>query len=253
MNPDVRNSIIWIILSILIGGYVYLSMGSISALEYYQVYICEKMLYVYNLLVFYIIFNYFSVTKKDQHKYLLYGIIGAFIFRGIIIISGISLIERFHWIIYVLGLFLMYTGFKILKSEEENFNTRECWYYKFLSKRKINIGLFVIAMIEITDIIFALDSIPVSLGISHNMTIICTANFMAVLGLRSLYFVLLEFIDKFPYLKYGISIVLLMIGCKMILSYFVEIPIELSLLLTCATLGISCLPKGGRNAARNNS
>lgn len=262
-------SIVWISLAIAFNILVYTWNGAKSALEYTTGYIIEKSLSVDNLFVFIVIFSYFGVKGEYQHRVLFWGILGAFIMRGIMIIAGVSLIHQFEWIVYVFGVFLIYTGLKIGFENhvevhpEQNAIVR---YFKRVfptvnvfegSKFFVRKGgklfatpLFVaLIVIESSDLLFAVDSIPAILAISTDPFIVYSSNVFAILGLRSLYFLLAGMMETFKYLKLGISAVLVFVGVKMLLPSISElafhqeykIPTEISLLVVAGVLGLSVI------------
>lgn len=262
-------SIVWISLALAFNVLVYIWNGPKSALEYTTGYIIEKSLSVDNLFVFIVIFGYFGVRNEYQHRVLFWGILGAFIMRGIMIFAGVSLIHQFEWIVYVFGAFLIYTGFKIgfeshievhpeqnalVKYFKRIFpTTNEFHGSKFFIRKGGGLfatPLFVaLIVIESSDLLFAVDSIPAILAISTDPFIVYTSNVFAILGLRSLYFLLAGMMDTFKYLKLGISIVLIFVGIKMVLPSITElafhqslkIPTEISLLVVTGVLGLSVL------------
>ena len=246
MNNIIR-SIFWITVSVIFGSVVYL-FNHESGCQWFTAYIIEKSLSVDNLFVMYLIFNYFNTPEKLQHKALNWGIIGVIILRVPFIVGGAVLINLFHPLVYVLGLMLIYSGIKILYSQDEEAEIHENavvkWFKKhfgsydnyfgskFFLEGKATVLFIVLLMIETTDVIFALDSIPAAFGVSRNLFILLSSNIFAVIGLRALYFVLVDFIERLWALKYGISIILALIGVRMIIADFVEIPINIALLST---------------------
>lgn len=252
MKKAIIETLFYIFISILFGIFVFHSWGFNSGYEWFTAYIVEKMLSVDNLFVMYLIFNHFQTPKEYQHHCLFWGIIGVIILRGVFIFSGVTLLNMFHWLIYPLGLLLIYSGFKIYFTKEENTEIHENRIVLFFKKHfktldryignhfffegKATVLFIVLLMIETTDIVFAMDSIPASLAISKNAFIIFSANIFAVLGLRALYFVLAEVVEKFWALKYGISIVLSFIGLKMLLNNCIHISTKTSLIITAIAL-----------------
>ncbi|WP_162052797.1 TerC family protein [Pontibacter pamirensis] len=253
-------SLFWIMLSLGFNVVIYYWQGPGPALEFLTGYLIEKSLSVDNLFVFIMIFSYFKVPLKFQHKILFWGIIGALVLRGIFILVGVALIAKFHFIIYILGAFLIFTGVKMLFSHgaeevhpEDNPLVR--WVSKhmrisktpdgakFFTKRNGKIyatPLFlVLIMVESTDVVFAADSIPAILAISKDPFIVYTSNVFALLGLRALYFALAGIMQLFHYLHYGLSAILVFIGAKLLLSDIVEIDMRYALLVVGAILAIS--------------
>ena len=254
-------SAVWIILALIFNAGVYWFYGHGKALEFLTGYLLEKSLSVDNLFIFVVLFGYFNVPKEYQHKVLYWGIIGAIIMRGILIVIGTALIVKFHWIIYIFGVFLVITGFKMAFSSDEKVkpdkNPVVILFKKFFPIKpefvqdkffvKENLKLFatplfiVLIIVESTDLIFAFDSIPAILAITQDPFIVFTSNAFAILGLRALYFVFANFVDKFRFLKYGLAIVLVYIGIKMLISGFYQIPTLFSLSFLVVVLAVSVL------------
>jgi tellurite resistance protein TerC len=243
-------SAVWIAISLLFNVGVYLWYGHVSALQFLTGYLIEKSLSVDNLFVFLVIFSYFKVPAKYQHKVLYWGILGALVMRGALILVGVTLIERFHWIIYVFGAFLIFTGIKMWFQDEtvevhpeRNIVVRffkkflpvtagyheEKFFVKVNGKRYATLLFVVLIVVETTDLVFAVDSIPAIFAITHDPFIVYTSNVFAILGLRSLYFALAGMMDLFYYLKHGLSIVLSFVGVKMVLADIFPIPIGIAL------------------------
>lgn len=240
---------IWIGLALLFNIFVFLEFGREAALQYLTGYIIEKSLSVDNLFVILVIFAAFKIEKKYQHEVLFWGIVGALVMRGAMIIIGAALVERFHWILYLFGVFLIYAGIKMLFKDDEEFDPHESWVVRwthkivpiwrnhrngkfwYVKKGVFGITLLFVTLlvIEATDLVFALDSIPAIFAISTNPFIVFTSNIFAILGLRSLYFVIAKTSDLFKYLNIGLAIVLCFIGFKMLVDRWIEIPILLSL------------------------
>ncbi|HYG04144.1 MAG TPA: TerC family protein [Chryseosolibacter sp.] len=252
---------IWITLAMVFNLFLYKIMGKEKAIEFFTGYIIEKSLSVDNIFVIIMIFSYFHVPKAYQHKVLFWGILGALVMRVIFIFSGIELIHKFHWLMYVFGGFLIFTGIKMLiagdtkiepernpvvKLVRKTFPVTKSFHGdKFFTRiqgRLWATPLFLVVMlIEATDLIFAVDSIPAILAISEDPFIVYTSNVFAILGLRSLYFALSGIETYFKYLKYGLSAILVFVGVKMCIVDFVKIPIELSLIVIVFTLGVSMM------------
>ncbi|MBX2946853.1 MAG: TerC family protein [Cyclobacteriaceae bacterium] len=246
----------WIVLALLFNAVVYYQFGQQRAVEFFTGYLIEKSLSVDNIFVMLIIFSYFNVPQQYQHKVLFWGILGALVFRIIFIVAGIELISRFHWLIYLFGAFLVYTGIKLLSSTDEKIEPEKNPVLRFVRKiipvtssyhndkfftridgRLWATPLFLVVMvIEATDVVFAVDSIPAILAISNDSFIIYTSNVFAILGLRSLYFAMAGIQQYFSYLKYGLSIILVFVGGKMLLSELYPIPVEVSLLVILSIL-----------------
>lgn len=235
----------WIVLALLFGVWIYNNIGSNAATEYVTAYLIEWTLSVDNLFVFIIVFKYFKVPDEYQHRVLFWGILGALVLRGVFISAGVTLIHHFEWLVYLFGAFLVFTGFKIFFHHEDeeadlskNFVVRIMRKFvpisneydgaNFFTRKNAKLIatplLLVLVVIEFTDLVFAVDSIPASLSISKNAFIIYCSNVLAVLGLRSLYFGISHLMKIFKYLKYGIAIILIFVGAKMIAAEFFHIP-----------------------------
>jgi len=254
---------IWIALALIFNIFVLLEFGKTKALEFFTGYVIEYSLSIDNIFVFILIFSYFSVKPQYQHKILFWGILGALIMRGIFIFAGVALINRFHWIVIIFGAFLIFSGFKMLFQKDEisvdpEKNGLVKLFRKFLpvtetlhgdslfvrqNNKLIATPLFlVLLVIESTDLIFAVDSIPAILAISKDTFIVYTSNIFAILGLRSLYFAVSGIMGLFRFLKVGLAIVLSFVGFKMLASFFhIEIPIVISLGIIISILFISIL------------
>ncbi len=263
---EVREALIWsgvwISLALVFNVFILVEFGKTKALEFLTGYVIEYSLSVDNIFVFILIFTYFSVKSQYQHKILFWGILGALIMRGIFIFAGVTLITRFHWIILIFGGFLVITGIKMLLQKEVAVDPEKNKLLKvfrrFLpvteslhgdrlfvrqNKKLFATPLFmVLLVIESSDLIFAVDSIPAVLAISKETFIVYTSNIFAILGLRSLYFAMSGIMGYFRYLKVGLAFVLTFVGLKMLSSYFhFEIPIILSLAIIISILLISVL------------
>lgn len=254
-------SAVWISLALIFNYGIYVFLGKEKALEFLTGYLIEKSLSVDNLFVFIMLFTYFNVQPKYQHKVLFWGILGALIMRAIFIFAGVALISRFHWVIYIFGAFLVFTGIKMLFHKEEEIapdknplvrlfkkffpvseRMHEGNFFVKINSKTVATPLFVVLLIvEFTDLIFAVDSIPAILAISNDTFIIFTSNVFAILGLRALYFALAGITKYFHYLKYGLSAILVFVGVKMVIVGFYKIPIVYSLLTILGILLISVL------------
>ncbi len=266
-------TIFWILFAFIFNIIVYYYVGHKQGIEFLSGYLVEKSLSVDNLFVFLLIFTYFQVPEAFQHKVLFLGILGAIFFRGILIYFGISLIQSYHWLTYVLGAFLIFTGIKTFSKNDEEVSLDNNKLLKLLKKvlpitdsyvggkmivRRGNKFLVtpllvVLLMIEATDIIFALDSIPAILAITSDPFVLYTSNLFAILGLRSLYFVLSGVMRSFQYLNYGISLVLIVVGAKMTVSYYYEVPELILLALIATILSVSILASLYINKKNENS
>ena len=273
IKKAVFQTAFWITLSLAFFGFLWIEKSNIVAAKYITAYLMEWSLSIDNIFVFILIFSFFRVKESDAGRALLIGILLAIVFRILFIALGIELINRFHWIMYIFGLFLLYTGFKLfLQKEEEEYNPANSKVYRFTSKlfRLTDIepkGRFIIRvkgkifftslsmvvlMLAATDIVFALDSIPTVVSLvrespdvpftPNDILVIYSSNIFAVLGLRSLFFLLRGAVDAFKYLQQGIAVVLIFIGAKMLLEYFdIHISIYLSLVVIVISLGAAIL------------
>jgi tellurite resistance protein TerC len=253
-------SIFWIVLSLALNGILWIVEGHETALLFFTGYVIEKSLSVDNLFVFLIIFSMFGVAPHAQRRVLNYGIIGVIVLRGALIFVGTSLVQEFTWIMYVFGAFLVYSAFHIVFGEEKKIDIENNWLVRLTRKfipidsteqrerfftRDANKKLYatpllvVLLVIETTDLAFAVDSIPAIFAITTNPFIVFSSNVMAVLGLRSLYFVLVEMQRLFVYIKYGIGIILGFVGVKMVLMDVVHISTGVSLGVIAVILTIS--------------
>lgn len=242
-------SAFWISLSLCFNVFIYFWMGPVAGGEFLTGYLLEKSLSIDNLFVFSLIFTYFKVPEKYQHKVLFWGVIGALLFRTIFIATGVALIQRFEWTVYIFGAFLIFTGIKMALSKGEEVHPENNPVIKLIKKvmpvtdkyhedhffvkeglRRVATPMFVVLLIiETTDIVFAVDSIPAILAISHDPFIVYTSNVFAIMGLRSLYFALAGILDMFEYLKYGLAAILTFVGVKMVIHEWYEFHIGLSL------------------------
>jgi tellurite resistance protein TerC len=263
----------WILLAASFAVLVYFWHGRGATLDFVTGYLIEQSLSVDNLFVFLLIFRYFRVPAQHQHKVLSWGIMGALAMRAIFILLGVSLIHRFAWITYVFGAFLVYTGIQLFRHKEMQVNpegnllirafrrwvpvTPDFVEGKFLVRRK---GLYatplliVLLVVETTDLLFAVDSIPAVLAITTDPFIVYTSNVFAILGLRSMYFALAGMMEAFHYLHYGLSVILVFIGAKMLLAEFYPIGTHVALAVVIGVLAISIAasvlhPSGKKKAA----
>jgi tellurite resistance protein TerC len=247
---------VWVFLALVFNAILYFWKGQQQALEFFTGYLVEKALSVDNIFVFIMIFTYFQVPSKYQHKVLFWGIIGALVMRVIFIFAGVALLEKFHFTIYLFGALLIFTGYKMFYHNNSKIKPDKNPVLKFFKKlmpvtpefhedkffikidgRRFATPLFlVLILIETTDLIFAVDSIPAILAITQDQFIVYTSNVFAILGLRSLYFALAGVVHRFWLLSYGLAVVLIFVGIKMMLIDFYKIPIELSLLFIAAII-----------------
>lgn len=261
IKEAVSWSLVWIALALLFNAGIFYYSGSQKAFEFLTGYVIEKSLSIDNIFVFVLIFSYFKVPSEYQHKVLFWGVFGALVLRAIFIFAGVALIEQFHWIIYIFGIFLIVTGIKMITDKDKKFDPENNPVMKF-ARKKMNIvneyhgssffirnggklfatPLFLVLLfIETTDVIFAVDSIPAILAVSNDTFIIFTSNVFAILGLRALYFALAGIIEKFKYLSYGLAVVLVFVGIKMLISGYFKIPILISLGVILSVILVSIL------------
>jgi tellurite resistance protein TerC len=257
-------SAVWISLALLFGLSILLLLGHEKALNFFTGYLVEESLSVDNLFVFLLIFTYFAVPEQHQHRVLFWGIVGAVVMRGLFIATGITLLEKLHWIIYVFGAFLVYTGIKIATQKEKEMKPEKNpvlrLFRRFIPITKRYHGnsffrrvkgrllatplIMVLVVIETTDIIFAVDSVPAVLAITRDPFIVYTSNIFAILGLRAIYFALAGVITRLRFLNYGLAVILTFLGVKMVLSaefFHVEISQILSLGVVAGILVISAI------------
>jgi len=209
--------------------------GRQTALEWFAGYTIETSLSVDNLFVFLVIFQGFRISRERQHSALVWGVGGAVVLRALFILAGITLLKRFEWITWIFGLFLLYAAFRLVRGSSANAAIPE-WIRK-LQPAKGSL-LPVILAIEVTDVVFATDSIPAVLAISHNPFVVYTSNIAAVLGLRSLYFALAALLDRFRYLHYGLGAMLAFVAFKMLASGWIDVPITISLAIMGTILAL---------------
>jgi tellurite resistance protein TerC len=243
-------SAIWVLCGLIVGGVIWFFSGTEFALEYYSGYIIEKSLAIDNVFIWGLLFATFAIPVRYQHKVLFLGVIGALVMRGILIFAGAALIKEAGWVLYIFGAFLIYTGFKMFKERNEHFDISQSKAYRWISRKinatselhgdkfrvvingkKVFTPLFlVLIMVEFMDLVFAVDSIPAIFSVTEEPFIVFASNAMAILGLRSMYFLLGGLMEKFVYLKEGLSVILVWVGIKMIVSHaFFKIPTVLSL------------------------
>jgi len=252
-------TVFWVLLAGAFSGLVFFWHGRAAMLQFITGYVVEESLSVDNLFVFLILFRYFRVPGEAQHKVLLWGVLGALVMRLIFILIGVSLLARFEFVIYIFGAILLYSGFGLLRSSEPDVDPEKNLILRifrrffpitesfegrnFFIQRNGNwmaTPLFLaLLVVETTDLIFAVDSIPAILAITRDAFIVYTSNVFAVLGLRSLYFALEHFFGMFRFLHYGLAIILMLIGVKMLASHFYEPPLGITLGIVIAILAFS--------------
>ncbi len=254
-------SAVWIAMALVFNFGIYHYMGQDLALKFLAGYLVEKSLSVDNLFVFLLLFSYFKVPTRYQHKVLFWGIFGALIMRLLFILGGIALIQRFHWVIYIFGAFLIFTGIKFAIEEEKEVHpeknpilrmfrrfmpvTHDYEGSRFFVKRGAKVWatplMIVLLVIETTDLIFAIDSVPAVLAITLDPFIVYSSNAFAILGLRALYFALAGMMRIFHYLHYGLAAILVYIGVKMTISGFYKIPLAVTLTFIATSLTLAAL------------
>jgi tellurite resistance protein TerC len=254
------RSIFFVLVGALFSLFIYLRRGSDPALSYLVAYVVEESLSVDNLFVFLVLFTYFRINEIRQQRVLFWGIFGAVVMRGVFIVAGSALLAKFHFMIYVFGGFLLLTGGKLLFRKEENVDPEDNFALKLARKFLRTTGddsddrffvlkdgvryatplFLVLVVVEFTDVLFAVDSVPAVLAISNDVFIVYTSNIMAILGLRALYFVLSGMMGRFHYLATGLSVILLFIGAKMVLSgvFHVSPMISLSVIVSVLTISV---------------
>jgi tellurite resistance protein TerC len=253
-------SAIWTVVALAFNVFVYYWLGSKAALEFFTGYLIERSLSVDNLFVFLLVFSYFSVPSQYQRKVLFWGIFGALVMRALFIAAGLTLIQNFKWVIYVFGAFLVYTGIKMATHDEKEIHPEKNVVIRLFRKlmpvtpnyvdgkffikengRRLATPLFIVLLVvETTDVVFAVDSIPAILAITLDPFIVYSSNVFAILGLRALYFAIAGLIQLFHHLNYGLSVILIFVGIKMLVSSFYHIPslIALGVIALILTLSI---------------
>jgi tellurite resistance protein TerC len=266
-QKDKLYTIFWIGLALLFNLYIYFAEGSLAATNFLTAYLVEKSLSVDNLFVFLLIFKAFHITPLHQHKILHWGILGAIVMRIVFIFAGLALIQRFTWLFYVFGAFLIYAGYRLMRQKEEESHPEKNPIILLLEKwipvtHSMESGQFfyqgmmtplflALIAIETSDLIFALDSIPAVIGITTDPFIVISSNLFAILGLRSLYFVLESKLASFEYLHWGLSAILIFIGIKMFAHSWIQIPPLVSLIIILTILAFALLPSLFKRLGRN--
>jgi len=251
---------VWVAVAVVVGALIWWYYGTEFGLQYFAGYIIEKSLAVDNVFVWAMIFSYFAVPREYQHRVLFYGVVGALVFRAIFIAAGSAIIATYAWVLYIFGAFLIFTGLKMLKQRNEHIDpgksktlrlfrrfiptTDEYEGQKFLTRRNGVLMatplLAVLVLVEVTDIIFAVDSIPAIFAVTQEPFLVFASNALAILGLRAMYFLLADLIHRFVYLKLGLSIVLVWVGIKMIVNHALfKIPTAISLGLVILIIAVS--------------
>jgi tellurite resistance protein TerC len=266
--------VVWITLAMIFNAGLYLFAGTEPALQFFTGYVIEKSLSVDNIFVFVLLFTYFKVPAPYQHRVLFWGVLGALVMRGTLIGLGVVLLETFHWIIYLFGAFLIFTGIRMAFHKATELHpehhpglrlvrrvvpvTNDYERDRFIVRRAgqvlVTPLLLVLLVVETTDLIFAVDSIPAIFAVTRDPFLVYTSNIFAILGLRSLYFVFANVMGKFSYLKLGLAVVLSYVGVKMVLADIYHIPTALSLAVIAVVLAaavVASIVRVQRLAARN--
>ena len=258
---------VWIALAMIFNAGIWFFRGAEPGIQFFTGYLIEKSLSVDNIFVIALIFGFFAVPKAYQHRVLFWGILGALVMRAIFIVAGAALLARFHWIIYLFGAFLLFTGIKMALHRNEEIHPEHNPVLKLVRRlvpvtNDYHAGHFfvrhagklmatplflVLVLVETTDLIFAMDSIPAIFAVTEDPFLVYTSNIFAILGLRSLYFVLAGVMDKFVYLKLGLSAILVFVGAKMLLTEVYKIPAMVSLLVVASLLAVAVVASLRKN------
>jgi TerC family integral membrane protein len=261
MRAAAQRSILWVMLSLAFNGVVYYLKGPDSALDFFTGYLIEYSLSVDNIFVFVLIFNHFRVSGKAQHRVLVWGIVGALVMRGVMIWLGVALVSSFHWILYIFGVFLVVTAIRMFFGKTSDTDFGDTWWMKMTQRMipvtrdfheehfKVKIDgrymltplALVLIVIDLMDLVFAVDSIPAVFAITQDQFIVYTSNICAIVGLRSLYFLLAKLMNRFVYLKTGLAIVLGFIGIKMVLADVLRISNWVSLAVIITVLSVTII------------
>jgi TerC family integral membrane protein len=277
MRAAILRSLIWVALSLAFNLLVWIRRGGDTGLDFLTGYVIEYSLSVDNIFVFVLIFTYFRVPPRSQHRVLVWGILGALVMRGVMIWLGVTLVARFHFVLYIFGAFLVLTGLRMLFDRDTKLDFEKNFFMHFCRKmlpitrefygRRFVVSidgrlmftplLLVLILVDVMDLIFAVDSIPAVFAITTDQFIVYTSNICAILGLRSLYFLLARMVDRFIYLKTGLAIILSFVGTKMIVADHFPIPNWISLvviiIILAITITVSMLAtrRQARNADQN--
>ena len=259
MRAAAQRSVLWVILSLAFNLLVWRMKGADAALDFFTGYVIEYSLSVDNIFVFVLIFQHFRVAGKAQHRVLVWGILGALLMRGVMIWLGVALVSSFHWILYIFGAFLIVTAIRMFFGKTSDVEFGDSWWMKSIQRMipvtrdfygehfKAYINgrwmltplALVLIVIDLMDLVFAVDSIPAVFAITQDQFIVYTSNICAILGLRSLYFLLAKLMNRFVYLKTGLALVLGFVGTKMVIADFVHLPNSLSLVIIISVLSIT--------------
>ncbi len=264
-------SSIWVACGLAVGAVIWYFSGTDIALQYYSGYVIEKSLAVDNVFVWGLLFSALAVPTRFQHRVLFFGVVGALVMRGVMIFMGAALIKQASWTLYIFGAFLIYTGIKMFRERGEHFNLDDSKFYQFLKRRlkftsefhgekfRVTINgvryftplFLVLVMVEFMDLVFAVDSIPAIFAVTEIPFIVFASNALAILGLRSMYFLIANLMEKFVYLKEGLSVILLWVGMKMIVSHaFFKIPTLVSLSVIVAVLTVAIVASVKKTAKK---
>ena len=251
-------SVVWVTLAMVFNGWIWYAWGKGPALEFLTGYLIEKSLSIDNIFVFVMLFGYFAVPREYHHRVLFWGILGALLMRGVFIGVGAYVLEQFHWVLYVFGAILIVTGIKMMMRQEshspennpilrwlrrvlplsDRYHGQNFWVFE--GAKWVATPLFlVLVMVELTDLVFAIDSIPAIFAVTKEPFLVFTCNVFAILGLRSMYFLLAGVVHRFVYLKYGLAAVLLFVGAKMMVIDLYKVPTALSLVVVLTTITAS--------------
>lgn len=257
LRESLIMSIFYILIACAFGIFVFYELGTQHGKEYFTGFILEKAMSLDNIFVISIIFKFFNIPPKFQHRVLFWGILGVIVLRAIMISAGASLVANFEWVLFIFAIILIYTGIKTFYiSKEKPMNVKDMFIYKFLSKRmnvthefhgnkffvKKDNKLFAtplfmaLATVEAMDVVFAIDSIPAIFAITQDTYIVYTSNIFAILGLRALFFLLADIVERFRYIKYSLALILILIGIKIFVVHFIHIPTYIPLVLTIGLL-----------------
>jgi tellurite resistance protein TerC len=249
-------NVLWTAVGLAFGWAVIRLYGHQAGLEYYTGYVIERALSFDNIFVFVVVFQYFRVAPEYQHRVLYWGILGALLMRGVLILAGAALVAMFHWVLYVFGAFLLYSGVRLLVKKDEAPHPEHNPVIRLVERLlPVDAGersqrfvvkrggrwhatplLVVLAVVETTDLVFALDSIPAIFGVTRDPFIVYTSNVMAILGLRAMYFLLAAMMTQFRFLRHGLSLVLVFIGARMLFDRWIDLPTAVTLLAVCGIL-----------------
>lgn len=264
---------VWVLFGVAFGVIVWSVWGSEFGQQYFAGYLIEKSLAVDNVFVWAIIFSYFAVPREFQHRVLFLGVVGALVFRGIFIAAGAVLIQNFAWILYVFAAFLLYTGYRMIRQRNEHLDPERSivlrGFRRFIPMTEVYHGqklmvrrdgillatplLAVLVLVEVTDVVFAVDSIPAIFAVTDEVFLVFTANAFAILGLRAMYFLLADLIHRFIYLKIGLALVLIWVGVKMLLKidvFYIPTPVSLAVVSTIITVSIIASLRATRGQGR---